>query len=67
MITPAEDPSVGVMNLGPGLRTGIPSTLPMVVDRPAGVDSNSANPMFPPGPPQASQQAVRAHHSLDDA
>lgn len=39
MITPAEDPSVRVMNFGPGLRTAIPRTLSIVVERPARAES----------------------------
>ena len=45
------NPSVSVMNLGPGFRTAIPRTLPIVVERPARVDNKSANPMVPMAPP----------------
>jgi len=50
-MTPAENPSVRVMNLGPGFRTAIPKKLPIVVESPASADRSRANPMLPTAPP----------------
>jgi hypothetical protein len=35
IITPAENPRVKLINLGPGLFTAIPNGLPMLVESPA--------------------------------